>query len=299
MGKLGDHKSNSVDKGISPSIIALDDIPLDPTDDSQIRKSVQSLYELIYQHVENHYSSRNFQDRRENLGRELAKSGWSDQTDPSAQTIESLLINPVTRRAAIRLIITRMIVQHIDLKSSPEASLLPSHIVTSGQAMLKIKRAPGEQEGTKFPIHICLNENLLGNVLASSSSFTKWRYLPASLMSPLSSLPNSLEVDSSLHAAIECNLKRLNGLLQPFIKSGTDAQLAQSDNLASIILEGAHFGILLFSQPALWIFGWDAKTSNKGSANKTLVVFPSIGRVIRRDRRDNLRVVVDAVLEGV
>jgi hypothetical protein len=103
----------------------------------------------------------------------------------------------------------------------------------------------------------------------------------------------------------------LNGILQPFTKSVTEAQLTQSDNLASIILEGAHFGILLFSQPSLWIFGWEGKNLNQGgksgrrfgavdgSANKLLVVFPSIGKVITRDGNDHLRVVVDAMLERV
>jgi hypothetical protein len=105
----------------------------------------------------------------------------------------------------------------------------------------------------------------------------------------------------------------LNGILQPFIKPGTEAQLAQSDNLASIILEGAHFGILLFSQPTIWIFGWDKKISSQagskdrrsgsgsgnGSAKNTLVVFTSIGKVITRDQSEHLRVVVDALLERV
>jgi len=97
------------------------------------------------------------------------------------------------------------------------------------------------------------------------------------------------------------------------MKSGPDAQLSQSDNLASIILEGAHFGILLFSQPADWVFEWDGKSSNQGSkvdqrsgtgtgnggANKFLVVFPSIGKLIRRDGSDNLSLVVDAVVERI
>jgi hypothetical protein len=49
-------------------------------------------------------------------------------------------------------------------------------------------------------------------------------------------------------------MELLNGILRPFIKSGKEAQLAQSENLASIIFEGAHFGYLLFSQPAIWVF---------------------------------------------
>jgi hypothetical protein len=105
----------------------------------------------------------------------------------------------------------------------------------------------------------------------------------------------------------------LNGILRPFIKSGKDAQLAQSDNLASIILEGAHFGYLLFSQPTVWVFGWDGENLNQGgrndrrsgsgtgngSANKFLVVFPSIGKLITTAGSNRSRVVADAMLERV
>lgn len=312
LGKFGGRKDSSIGKGVS-SIIALEDIPLNPADDSQIRKSMQGLHELIYQHVENHYSSWSFQGRREDLARELARGEWNDQTDPSAQTIASLLINPGTRRAAIRHIITWVILQHVDLKSDPETSLLPAHIVASGQAMLKVKRTPGEQEGksTLFPLYIRCYKSLRWFILAFSNAFTKWRHLTASLLSPLPSRPDSVESNSNLRPAVDRNVKLLNGILQPFIKSGTEAQVAQSDNLASIVLEAAHFGLLLFSQPVLWIFGWDGKVLNQsgrddrrsgagnGSANKMLVVFPSVGKVIKKDGSENLRVVVDAVLERV
>jgi hypothetical protein len=310
-----DHKGNfggpSTGKGVSTSVVALEDIPLDPADDSQIRKSMQDLYELIHQHVENHYSSRSFQGRHEDLRRELEKCGWSDRTEPSTETIVSLLINSTTRRVAIRHIIAWVILQHVDLRSSPEMSLLPNHILASGQAMLKIKRTPGEQEGRIFPVHIYFYKGLQWKILAFSNSFTKWRHLTASLLSPPSSRPDNLESDSNLRPAVVRNVKLLNDILQPFIKSGTEAHLAQSDNLAYIILEGAHFGLLLFSQPALWIFGWNEKNLNRGgksdrrsgtrnaSANKLLVVFPSIAKVIARDGNEHSRVVVETVLEPV
>jgi hypothetical protein len=144
------YKDNSNGKGVTTSIIALEDIPLDPADDSQIRKSMQDLYELIHQHVENHYSTEKFQGRVEDLRQELVKCGWSDQTEPSAQTLATLLINPITRRVAIRHIIAWVILQHVDLKSSPETSLLPAHILATSQAIIRIKRTPGEQAGTRL-----------------------------------------------------------------------------------------------------------------------------------------------------
>ena len=163
---LGDHvgrfggAKNSIGKGLSTSIVALDDLPFDPVDDSQTRKSMQDLYELIHQHAENHYNAWNFEGRREDLRHELAKGGWNDRTEQSAQTLASLLVNPTTRRVAIRHIIAWAIIQHIDLKSNPDTSLLPAHIVASGQALLKIKRTPGEQESKKRPLHIPFYKSL-------------------------------------------------------------------------------------------------------------------------------------------
>jgi hypothetical protein len=108
-------------------------------------------------------------------------------------------------------------------------------------------------------------------------------------------------------------VKLLHNILRPFIKSGPEAQLTHSDNLSSIILEGAHFGIVLFSQPTVWIFEWDGKDLNQGgrsgrrsgngngngSVNKFLVVFPSIGKVIARDGKEQFRVVADAMFERI
>lgn len=137
----------------------------------------------------------------------------------------------------------------------------------------------------------------------------KWRQLTASLLSPPSH-PDNLESDSILRPAVIRNVKLLNAILEPFIKSGTEAQLAQADNLASIIFEGAQFGILLFSQPVLWTFEWDGKNLNQGgtndqryrtgngNANKLLVVFPGIRKAVARGSERG-RVIVDAVLERV
>jgi hypothetical protein len=147
-------KDSSVENGTFPSIAALDYIPFDPADDSQIRTSMQDLSELIHQHVQNHYTVRNFPVRREDLRLELVKCGWNDRTEPSVEKLESLLINPATQLVAIRHMISWVIIQHIDLRNSPETSLLPAHILGPSQAMLTVKRTAGEQEGRISPLQI-------------------------------------------------------------------------------------------------------------------------------------------------
>lgn len=135
---------------------------------------MQDLYEWIHQHAENRSNAWNFEGRREDLKHELAKGEWNDWTEQGPQKLASLLVNPVTRRVAIRHIVASAIIQQIDLKSSPDTSLLPAHIVAFGQALLKIKRTPGEQE-------------------TFSNSFSKWRHLTAALLSPLSSRTDNSE----------------------------------------------------------------------------------------------------------
>jgi hypothetical protein len=135
---------------------------------------------------------------------------------------------------------------------------------------------------------------------AFSKSFSKWRLLSAALLASNPSDGETLVSDSSLRPGVIRNVQLLHNILQPFINSGTENQRAQSDNLASIILEGAHFGVLLFSQPSVWVFGWEVKSSTGGKGqNKDLVVFPSISEVILRSGREHLKVVVDAIKEKV
>ncbi len=128
-------------------MIALEDIPLERADDSRIRKSMQDLNELIHQHVENHYHMRHFQGRSDHLMRKLMTCGYTDGTEPSAQSLAVLLINPGTRGTAIRQIIASIIIRHIDLNSEAETSLLPGHILAFYQAISKRKRLRGEEEG--------------------------------------------------------------------------------------------------------------------------------------------------------
>ena len=132
-------------------------------------------------------------------------------------------------------------------------------------------------------------------------------------MSPLSSRNANTDWDPMLRPGVTRNVELLNGMLRPFIKPGKEVQLAQFDNLASVIFEGAHFGYLLFSQPAIWVFRWDQKNPvpNDGSdrkvrsrignhsAERFLIVFPSIEKLITRDGIDRSRVIVDAVLEQI
>jgi len=89
--------------------------------------------------------------------------------------------------------------------------------------------------------------------------------------------------------AIESNVALINGILEPFIIPGVDAQLAQQRNLSAIIFRGAQLGLLLFSQPSVWVFGWKEPVTTESGTRRTIVVFPSLAEVKERNGKQRLR----------
>ncbi|PQE13608.1 hypothetical protein CJF31_00005035 [Rutstroemia sp. NJR-2017a BVV2] len=270
--------------GTRTSEISMDDYsPVERLDDSQFRRHMQNLEELIHQHVENHYHNRPYTGRQEELKVALTRCGYTDQTEPSSQTMATLLINPSKRSTAIRSLIGSVILKAVDLKNSPEDSLLPD-VITQFYHMIPKKRRANEKD-------------------AFNKALARWRQLSAYLLSH-----NSSHHESSLQPtdpATERILETLSAVLQPFIRpSRSESQSpTQVDNLASIIQEGKEFGMLLLEQPGTWVLGWESasKRSSKMDprANKEIVVFPSLGEVINRGGRENLRVIVDVLKENI
>jgi hypothetical protein len=123
----------------------LNDTLLDRADDSQLRKSMQDLCELVDQHVENNYHSQTFVGSSEALERGLADAGFS--TEPSVSEIASLLVNQKTRFAAIREVIGKILIGNLDVRSSPELSLLPPQIAGFVGAIPPVERLAGADEG--------------------------------------------------------------------------------------------------------------------------------------------------------
>lgn len=120
-----------------------------------------------------------------------------------------------------------------------------------------------------------------------TKAFTKWRRLTSFLVS-LSSTAH--ETDPSLQSAITSNVTLLNCVLHPFINADAESQRYQRENLASIIGEGALFGMVIFSQPNVWLFGWDANRNPSGVPRRGMgfVVWPGIGVVVVRGGRENV-----------
>jgi hypothetical protein len=134
----------------SASVVPLVDIPIERADDSQIKKSLLDLNELINQHVENHYHNHTFVGNQADLERELSKCGFHKGGSESAGYMTSVLIDSRTRGAGIRKLIAYVILVHSQPNSAETTSLLPGSISGISRAILQVKRRPGEEQG-KFP----------------------------------------------------------------------------------------------------------------------------------------------------
>jgi hypothetical protein len=273
----------------STNVISMTDIPLERVDDSQIKKSMTDMNELIDQHVLNHYHNQPFHGQQIDLEMAVSNCGLDGVGDLSTGYMASVLMNPRTRSAGIRRLIAYAILEHSQPGADESTSLLPGNIAGVSRTMLRVKRRPGEEHGES----IALSEmQKLTYLAAFETSFAKWRQLSAFL---LESDGNAVPADNKLHSAVSQNVALLNQALEPFINQGGDAHRQQADNLASIILEGADNAMLLFSQPTKWVFGWSA---DKNAARNYLAVFPSVAEEVRNGTR-SLKVILSATREEI
>lgn len=271
----------------SAMMTPMTDMTLERADDSQIKKSMMDMNELINQHVENHYHNQSFSGSQADLERELMRCGFNGASDLSAGFMTSVLINPRTRAAGVRRLIAYVIIRHSQPSAEESVLLLPGSIAGVSRAMLQVKRRAGEEQG-KLCNLVAMQKVTNVSLSAFEASLSKWRQLTAFLLES----PNhrdTMHADAHLHSAVLQNVALLNQALTPFINRGAEAQQRQSDNLASIILEGASAGLLLFAQPSSWVFGWTAEKN-------VLVAFPSIAEEVTNGRK-SLKVILHATKE--
>jgi len=144
-------------------------------------------------------------------------------------------------------------------------------------------------------------------------AFTKWRQLCAFLLEPVRSNREAPKANErELRNAIDQNVRLINSVLGPFVKPGTESARSQENNLRAILFEGAQLGLLLFSQPSIWVPRWTSATgqdfdsekrgqshASTTNRNRTLVVFPALGELIERHGTKRWRFVTDPVEAAV
>ncbi|KAM0156344.1 hypothetical protein ACHAQE_003066 [Botrytis cinerea] len=243
-------------------------------DDSQLRHQMQNLGELIYQHVENHYTTGPHTGSSQDFTATLKKCGYSERTDPTISTLGSLLGNSSERQTAIKNLIAWVILRGVELNRASEYSLLPDEITTSYHSALKDNKQLNKQDAAY--------DNLLSRVRQLSTQHISSSKSPEG---------------ASKNPSIARVVNLLNSILQPFIKPSSKS--SQSENLASIVYQGREFGLLLLAQPGNWIFGWEATPGVEPNTRNQIVVFPSLEEVINRDGKERRRIVSEQERETV
>jgi hypothetical protein len=283
---------------------------LQRVDDSQIRKCMLDLNEIIDQHCENHYHLQILNINPRDLEQRLVGCGDNifDVSGLTVAEFANMLQSPSSRMAAIRQLIAMVLFSRVDWRSRSDVSLLPPQIAAFCQTIAPVEGQPGS-EHSKSPMFLCFLL-LPADIIfykVFEKAFLKWRHLSAFLIEPFRSNRESPKLSKEeISGAIERNVILLNSVLGPFIKPGRENLQHQEENLSAIAFEIAQLGLLIFSQPSEWSFSWSvdmAQTSSDGGTSaprkglgRTLVVFPGIGESVFRHGERSRRLVAYSIL---
>jgi len=262
--------------------ITLEDNLLERVDDSVVLSSMRDLNILIEGHVKNSYHLHKLDESQGDLARRLHDCGFGKSSEPSANTLASLLIDPSTRSVAIRHIIASTLLSHIDWKTPKETSLLPPQIAAICETIPPIERQFGCEE-------------------VFYKAFSQWRHMTAFLIQPVRTSRDAPKPNKEkLQGALSLNVERINEVLQLFIKPDPEVQRYQKENLGAIAFKVAELGLILFSQPSTWLFEWTppnhgSTEKNGGAGSAILVLFPALSELMERGGKKQTRSVVDWV----
>ncbi|EQB54271.1 hypothetical protein CGLO_05909 [Colletotrichum gloeosporioides Cg-14] len=223
--------------------IQINQFLLDATPDKELAGELQSLGELIQQHVENNYHSNPVQIDPHALApslSSLSNLGLGELSKLSTEEIASLCIDPKTRQAGLQHVVSLAVFGSIDFKAKSRYSMLPGPIASFLQSI-----PPVESRG------------------ATTLALSQWRSLSAFLLHPNRSQrihlsPNESEASPKAQSLATA----LNACLRHFVSADQESQRQQLDHLQAVILECTKLGYEIVSQPSDWRFTY--KTEDAG-----------------------------------
>ncbi|KAF3807094.1 hypothetical protein GCG54_00007350 [Colletotrichum gloeosporioides] len=240
--------------------IQIDQFLLDATPDKELAGELQSLGELVQQHVENSYHSNPVQIDPHALAPSLSNLGLGELSKLSTEEIASLCIDPKTRQAGLQHVVSLAVFGSIDFKAKSRYSMLPGPIASFLQSI-----PPVESRG------------------ATTLALSQWRSLSAFLLHPNRSQrihlsPNESEASPKAQSLATA----LNACLRHFVSADQGSQRQQLDHLQAVILECTKLGYEIVSQPSDWRFTY--KTEDAGvSGVRPVVVCPGLDKVTSKD----------------
>ncbi|KAH7126110.1 hypothetical protein EDB81DRAFT_663142 [Dactylonectria macrodidyma] len=261
----------------------IDQFLLAATPDKEIGAELQALGDLIHQHVENHYNVGTMTVSSSLLSQHLVNLGFT--SGPTSDAVAGLCINPKSRQAGLRHVISTIVFKSIDVNSRSSLSMLPAPLAAFLQSIPFPEQHPGNPL-SKHPII-----STLGNAAIPESNLqslvvpvalSKWRHLSALLLHPNAAERTPLPVSEELVAPQALALANaLNTFLHYFVGADGVRRDEQTSHLQAVIIECTKLGYVLLSQPSDWQFVFG--TDHPGSGRSSLVVCPGLEKLSHGD----------------
>lgn len=272
---------SSVSVNPSGSEAQIDQFLLIATPDKEIGTELQSLGDLIHQHVENHYEFGPSPASASVLSQSLVNLGFIQGSGLSADAIAALCIQPESRQAGLRHVLSHVIFRSIDVNSRSFLSMLPAPLAAFLQSI-----PPAEQQHSnrlsKYPGETSPSHRgrplMRPTPLVTSLALSKWRSLSALLLHPnpaeRSPLPVSEDVVGPQALALA---NALNTFLHYFVASDEVSTHEQTSHLQAVIIECTKLGYVLLSQPSDWQFVFE--TDGTSARQRPVVVCPGLEKL--------------------
>lgn len=132
-----------------PDQLQLSQFLLDTVPDKDISGELGALNQLIQNHVENHYHLQPAQANPAALAQALANLGLDDQSSSAGvDTLVALALDPRTRLAAIRHVVSFVVFSSVDFGARSRLSMLPPPVAAFLQSVPPAEHQRGNVEGT-------------------------------------------------------------------------------------------------------------------------------------------------------
>ncbi|KAK5999196.1 hypothetical protein PT974_01587 [Cladobotryum mycophilum] len=242
--------------------ILLSQFLLDGAPDQDIVKELQSLGELIRQHVESNYHIQPLDVSVETLSHSLLSLGLGEHGGLGTEAIAALCVDTTTRHLGLRTVISHVLFASIDFHSRSRLSMLPGPVAAFLQSV------PAAEHGGSNPF---------GNALSSIFHMAPpLRFSPPPKAKPANYPANDAMVTPQAQALTNA----LNTFLHRFIAQ--EKRSRQANHLQEVIVECAKLGYVLLSHPVDWKFVFEGGSSQAAEA-RTVVVCPGLEKLSDRD----------------
>jgi hypothetical protein len=139
-------------QNISTESIVLSRFLLEATPDKEVAGELQSLGQLVQQHVENSYHLQPVQVTLPVLVQALHSLGLTGDANTRPEDIAALALEPRSRHVALQHVISQVMFNSVDFTSKSRLSLLPAPVAAFLQSISQTEHSAGNAEGRIYQL---------------------------------------------------------------------------------------------------------------------------------------------------